>query len=279
MGGSNTPLTDLHCQSTASDGELPPERVVRLAAEAGVVTLALTDHDTLDGVSKASDAAKAAGIELVPGIELSVRAPSGSMHLLGYFRELGPQPLAAELSGMRRRRADRARVMVEKLGRLGIDIDYADVEARAAGPIGRPHVAEALVAAGHVADRQEAFDRYLADRAPAHTPHKGFGPQDAVRLIAESGGAPVLAHPNTLAMAPGELDRLVAGLRGAGLAGIEVHRSDHTLDDRRRLGALADRHGLVPSGGSDFHRPGEDRLGDTGSPALPIETAQLLLGS
>ena len=148
-------------------------------------TQALTDHDTMAGVPEALDAAGRLGIELIPGIELSVKAPSGSMHLLGYFREPQPQPLAGRLDALRDGRASRARAMVARLNELGVALDYADVEARAAGPVGRPHVAEALVAAGHVGDRQEAFDRYLADGGPAHVGHAGLTPTEAVGLVAD----------------------------------------------------------------------------------------------
>ena len=239
-------------------------------------TLALTDHDTMAGVPEALDASGRLGVELIPGIELSVKAPSGSMHLLGYFREPQPQPLAGRLDALRDGRAIRARAIVARLNEMGVALDYDDVEARAAGPVGRPHVAEALLAAGHVGDRQEAFDRYLADGGPAHVGHAGLTPTEAVGLVADSGGAPVLAHPDSLAMADGALEQLVRELAGAGLRGIEVHRRDHGSADRWRFGRLAQRFELVPCGGSDFHRPGTDRLGDTGAPALPADVPDRL---
>lgn len=268
---------DLHCHSTASDGDLPPQEVVALAASEGVATLSLTDHDTFGGQAEAAGAAAEHGIRFIPGIELSVKAPSGSMHLLGYFPSGEPQPLADTLDEMKRRRADRARIMVGKLNDLGVPLDYADVEALAGGPVGRPHVAEALVAGGFVADRQDAFDRYLADDAPAAVPHAGLTPTEAVQIVRRSGGAPVLAHPNSLAMPSGQLGRFVADLATAGLVGIEVFRPEHTDGDRSAFTSLADLHGLVRAGGSDFHRPGEGGLGATGSPPLPDDTADRLL--
>jgi len=255
---------------------LAPADVVAAAVEAGVATLALTDHDTLSGIPEALDAAGRLGLDLIPGIELSVLAPSGSMHLLGYFREPEPRPLVRELDDMRARRADRARQIVARLNELGVALDYADVEALAAGPVGRPHVAEALRLAGHVKDRQEAFDRYLADGGPAHVSHAGLTPAEAVRLVADSGGAPVLAHPDSLSMKDGALEQFVGRLAAAGLLGIEVHRRDHGSAHRRRFGRLAQRYGLVASGGSDFHRPEADRLGDTGQPALPADVPERL---
>ncbi len=248
-----------------------------MAAAESVSTLSLTDHDTFGGQAEAADAAARHGVRFVHGIELSVKAPSGSMHLLGYFPGAEPQPLADALDEMKRRRADRARIMVGKLNDLGVALRYEDVEALADGPVGRPHVAEALVAGGFVADRQDAFDRYLADDRPAAVPHAGLTPVEAVETVVESGGAPVLAHPNSLAMPAGALGRFVSDLASAGLVGIEVFRPEHTDADRSAFTSLADRHGLVASGGSDFHRPSDSRLGDTGAPPLPDDTADRLL--
>jgi predicted metal-dependent phosphoesterase TrpH len=238
----------------------------------------VTDHDTLDGVAEAVAAGRRLGVRVVPGVELSVKAPSGSMHLLGYFREEAPQPLAGRLDELRAARERRAHRIVERLAELGAPVAFEDVAARAGGPIGRPHLAEALVAAGHARDRQDAFDRYLADGGPAWVPHTGLTPVEAVRLVADSGGAAVLAHPASLRMALDALGAFVQSLAAAGLRGIEVHRPDHTPERRDAYAALARRHGLVPSGGSDFHRPGEGlALGDTGEPPLPPGTIARLL--
>ena len=249
-----------------------------LAAAAGVTVLAVTDHDSLAGVPEALAAGRELGVRIVPGVELSVKAPSGSMHLLGYFAEAAPEPLASRLVEMRAAREDRARRMVERLEEIGAPISFSDVAARAGGAIGRPHVAEALVAAGHARDRQDAFDRYLADAGPAHVPHEGLGPREAIALVRDSGGAPVLAHPATLGMGAKDLGSFVQRLVGWGLAGIEVHRPEHTPERRRAFAELAHRNRIVASGGSDFHRP-EDALrpGDTGDPPLPTETIDRLL--
>ena len=240
--------------------------------------LALTDHDTLAGVPEAQEAGRARGVRVVPGVELSVRAPSGSFHLLGYFRDPAPEPLASRLAGLVEMRAVRAARIVELLGALGAPVSLDDVAARAGGPIGRPHLADALVAAGHVADRQEAFDRYLGDGGPAWVPHEGLQPRDAIDLVAASGGAPVLAHPASLRRPARELGAYVHRLAGWGLRGIEVHRPDHTPERRDLLRGIARRLSLVEAGGSDFHRP-EDTLrpGDTGDPPLPTDTIGRLL--
>lgn len=249
-----------------------------LAAASGVEVLAVTDHDSLAGVPEALVAGAAHGVRVIPGVELSVKVPSGSMHLLGYFREAVPQPIAGRLEEMRSARADRARRMVERLADAGAPVAYEDVARRAAGAIGRPHVADALVAAGHARDRQEAFDRYLADGRPGHVPHGGLGPREAIALVRDSGGAAVLAHPATLGMTQRELGSFVQRLTGWGLAGIEVHRPEHTPERRRAFAELAHRNRIVASGGSDFHDPGGVlRPGDTGDPPLPADTIDRLL--
>ena len=252
---------------------------MELAADAGVGVLAVTDHDTLAGVAEAVAAGARRGVLVVPGVELSVRAPSGSLHILGYFREEAPAPLRDHLEEMRRAREARAERIVARLAEAGAPVDMADVRARARGPIGRPHIADAVVAAGHARDRQDAFDRFLHDGGPAAVPHEGLGPEEALRLVRESGGAPSLAHPASLRMAPDALSSFVGRLAQAGLGGIEVHRADHTPERRDAFATLARRHGLVPTGGSDFHRLDEPlRPGDTGDPPLPLDAIDRLLG-
>ena len=168
--------------------------------------------------------------------------------------------------------------MVERLAAVGAPIDFDDVAARARGAIGRPHVADALVAAGHASDRADAFARLIGHDGPGYVPHSGLATRDAVALIAAAGGAAVLAHPGTLRLGPRHLDSVVASLASAGLAGIEVHRPEHTPDQRAAYAELARRHHLIAAGGSDFHRPGDGlEPGHTGDPPLPAGTADRLL--
>jgi predicted metal-dependent phosphoesterase TrpH len=231
-------------------------------------------------VAAAVRAGRERGLRVVPAIELSVRAPSGSMHLLGYFADEAPQPLAGRLEELRAAREARAREIVRRLAEAGAPVSFEDVAARAAGPIGRPHLADAVVAAGHARDRQDAFDRYLADGGPAAVPHRGLTPEEAIALVAASGGAAVLAHPASLRMDGPALSACVGRLAGAGLRGIEVHRPDHTPGQRDAYAALARRHGLVAAGGSDFHRPGDGPLpGETGTPPLPPAAIDRLLAA
>jgi predicted metal-dependent phosphoesterase TrpH len=255
---------------------------VGLAAGAGVTTLALTDHDTVAGLDEAVAAGRERGVRVVPGIELSVRVSNlgmGSMHLLGYFRTTAPSPLVQRLAELAAKRVRRARAMVERLAQLGAPISFADVAARAGGTIGRPHLADALVAAGHAETPQDAFERFLADGAPAYVPQDGLEPEEAVRLVTASGGAAVLAHPASLAIGQGhKLEAFVRRLAAAGLSGMEVHRPDHTPERRDALARIARRVHLVAAGGSDFHRPlGPIRPGDTGVPGLPPDTLDRLL--
>lgn len=271
-------LADLHAHTTASDGDLTPRDLVRRAVRFGVTTLAITDHDTLAGVDEAAQEGLRLGIRVIAGVELSVRVPTGQLHLLGYFSEPATTSTVdrlAELADARRRRGVR---IVERLCELGVPIAWDRVLARAAGSVGRPHIAAELVARGHVTSIQEAFTGYLADGGPAYVPSEGLSPEDAMALVHEAGGVPALAHPATLKLDPGPLDALVAQLTGLGLVGIEVHRPEHRPEDRRHFSDIAHRHGLVATGGSDFHRPGEaTEVGKTGTPPLPLDAPEILL--
>lgn len=251
--------------------------MVLRAYQQGVTTLALTDHDTMEGVPEAGEAGARLGVHIVPGVELSARIPAGSLHLLGYFAEVAPQPLVDRMVAFREQRVARARQMVDRLADLGAPLDWDDVAARAQGSVARPHIAAALVAAGHVTSRAEAFERYLADDKAAYVPSATLDPAEAVALVIGSGGAPVLAHPYSLRMGRDTLRTFVADLRDMGLRGIEVHRPDHDGPDTRALAELARDLDLVATGGSDFHHPdGPVELGDTGSEPLAADVAEAL---
>jgi predicted metal-dependent phosphoesterase TrpH len=239
-----------------------------------VNVLAITDHDTIDGVPEAVAAGAHNGVRVIPGVEISVAGPSGSMHLLGYFSESAPEPLATRIREIADFRASRNRRIVDRLGELGMPIRWDDVARRAQGKIGRPHIAAALLDAGYVPDLQTAFDRWLATGQPAYVEAGSLGPEDAVQLVLASGGAPVLAHPGTLKLDDRSLGTFATRLRDAGLRGLEVYRPEHSPDRRAVYGALCERLGLVPSGGSDFHRdePDGPQLGDAGEVPLPADT-------
>ena len=268
---------DLHCHSTASDGAFDPAEVVARAAAAGVTTLALTDHDTLEGLAEADAAARDHGIVLAPGTELSVRGPSGSLHLLVYLPSLAPEPLASRMRQIGEHRSSRNQRIVERLAELGYPVRWEDVAAKARGRVGRPHIAAALVDAGYVETVQQAFDELLSDTGPAYLEAGSFGPAEAVALARESGCAPVLAHPYTLRLEAGELDAFVGELAALGLLGLECFRADHDEPTRAANLAICERYGLVPTGGSDFHGTRDDRIGDVGAVPVPEGTLAELM--
>jgi predicted metal-dependent phosphoesterase TrpH len=254
-------VIELHAHSTASDGVLDPADLVVRAAGVGVTTLALTDHDTVAGCPAAIAAGRALGVKVVPGIELSVRVDRGTFHLLGYFAEPAPPVLMARMDEIARSREHRNAAIYTRLADLGVPVDEAVVRARATGRIGRPHIAAAMVDAGHCADTGEAFDRFLGAAAPAYVAAGAIDPQEAVRLVKAAGGAASLAHPGSLLLDADELRALVASLVPAGLDAIEAYRGDTPLDEQEGYAALAARHGLLATGGSDYHGPALEEYG------------------
>lgn len=276
------PVIDLHAHSNASDGALAPAAVVARAAAADVGILALTDHDTLGGLDEAVRAAEQHGVRLIPGMELSVRFPNGTFHLLGYFSSTEPHPLLDRIDEIGRQRDWRNRQIVDRLNELGVPLEWSAVSGRTDGQLGRPHIADAIVEAGYARDRGDAFARYIGSGGPAYVQAGLLEPLDAVALYAASGAAIALAHPSKLRLAPSELDSLLGELTAAGLDAIEVHRSDHSEAERETYGALARSHGLLPTGGSDFHDPtresGGRRLGNTGPHRLDADVVDEFLG-
>jgi predicted metal-dependent phosphoesterase TrpH len=272
---------DLHMHTNRSDGSHDPAELVEYAGGRGVEVMAITDHDTMAGVPEAVAAGRAVGVRVIPGIELSIKVPHGSMHLLGYFTEPAPEPLAGLIAGFGEKRVQRARDMVDRLNDMGVAVDWDDVLQGAAGaPLGRPHIAEALMRAGHVTERKEAFDLYLGDGRPAYVGSDGLDVEEGLDLVRASGGVPVLAHPYTLALDAAHLDPFVGRLARAGLAGIEVHRPEYAPDQHAAYRQLASKYGLVPSGGSDYHRPSSPHHpGATGDPPLPDDTVDRLMAA
>lgn len=247
-------MIDLHTHSTASDGTDTPTEVVDLAVGTGLHALALTDHDTLAHLPEARAAAARVGLELVSGCELSCDSPApGTMHLLVYFVE-DDGPLAGRLAELRAGRDARNERIVEALRGLGIPITSDDVRARAHGEsVGRPHIAEALVDAGRVPDISGAFDRWLAKGRPAYVERPRLDAPEAIRLAHASGAVTSLAHPETLGYDDARLDGFVAEAATVGLDALEAFYSAYSPERRTQLAALAARHGLAVSGGSDHH--------------------------
>ena len=247
-------MIDLHTHSRCSDGTDPPERVVELAAAAGCSAVALTDHDTLAGVPPAAAAARRLGIRLIAGCEVSCAAPTGSAHVLCYFVDDQRSPLADELARLRRDRAERNAALFARLDELGLPATEAEVRAEAGSEgIGRPHVAAVLVRNGAAATIDEAFDRYLGRGAPAYVPKARVSVAEVARLAAASKAVAVLAHPLSLGLSDAALEATVAELAAGGLGGLECHYGRYDPPTRSALAELAGRHGLVATGGSDFH--------------------------
>src|SRR4051794_28936660 len=269
-------FVDLHCHSTASDGTLSPAEVVGLAVSSGLSALALTDHDTIGGVAEAASAAKEAGIDFLPGIEISCDVPRpATMHLLGY----GVDPVSPVLLDLTTRlidgRNDRNPRIVRKLNELGVAITMKEVEAEAGGNVvGRPHIAAILHRKGYVSSIKQAFDKYLAQGAPAYFDKERLTSRQAIELVQQSGGLAVLAHPVQLRTEnDAQLERVVKDLTDLGLAGIEVIHSDHDAAMYEKCTKLAERFGLLKTGGSDFHGTNKKdiRLGVANGRRVPKE--------
>lgn len=270
---------DLHSHSTASDGSVPPSGVVESAVEIGLTALALTDHDTQEGLEEARAAASSADLELIPGTELSLEFPTGGMHLVVLWLEPGPGPLQDRLQSLQDGRTGRNSVILEALSELGMPVTAEDVENEAGGgSVGRPHIAAVMMRKGYVESIQEAFDSWLATGKPAYRGRPRLLPEDAIGLARESGAVPILAHPHTLNIdrAP-EMADLLIRLRAAGLVGLEAMYSAYQQHERDGYAHLANRFGLVASGGSDFHgsyKPGlnlGDGYGDLIVPEASLE--------
>jgi 3',5'-nucleoside bisphosphate phosphatase len=256
--------TDLHTHSTVSDGTQPPQDVVRAARDAGLDVVALTDHDSTLGWTAAAHAARELGVRLLPGMEISCGASGVSVHLLSYLHDPADAALAAEVRAARDSRLRRAERMVELLGR-DVDLTWDDVAGQVAdgATVGRPHIADALVAVGLVRDREEAFSGLLSSRGPYYVRHYAPDPVDAVRLVVAAGGVPVMAHP--MARRRGRVvdDEVIEAMAEAGLAGLEVHHRDNDEQGRAHLLDVAGRLGLLVTGSSDYHGDGKpNRLGE-----------------
>ena len=248
---------DLHAHTTASDGSLSPTELVAKASGLGLAALAVTDHDTVAGLAEAREAAQAVGLELIPGVELSVEDDKGRFHLLGYGFDTDNPELAETLVALRVARAERNTQMAEKMKELGLPVTLDDVRAEAGEDsevIARPHFAQALIKKGIVSSVQEAFDRYLATGKPLYLPKQGLTAHEAIALLHRAGGIAVMAHPGLVPQSASALAARVEHLTNDdGLDGIEAYYSQHSPADTERFLALAARLGLLVTGGSDFH--------------------------
>jgi len=266
---------DLHLHSTASDGRFSPVEIVAMAAERGLRVIALTDHDTVGGVTPALEAARAfPNLKIIPAVELSTDVPRGEAHVLGYFIDYTAPEFKATLDRFRNSRIGRAQGMVAKLKDLGIPIEWQRVQEIAAdSSIGRPHIARAMLEKGYITSFKEAFTKYISRDGPAYVEREKVTPSEAVELILKASGLPVLAHPFTV----GDAETMIIELKGAGLVGIEAYYNSYSADDINTLTGWASKHNLIATGGSDFH--GLDLSTETpiGGAEVPMESAEQLI--
>lgn len=254
--------------TTASDGRCAPEELVDHAWNAGIRTLAVTDHDTMAGVSAATQKAAARGMTVVSGIEITSVHGGRDVHVLAYFLSPATPGLQELLAAQRKLRVERAREIGERLARLGVPIDVAALVDASTGrggkSLARPQIAQALIAAGHVSSVSEAFDKYISEDGPAYVPHRGALPAEVVELVTRGGGLASLAHPGYT-----KKDEIIPDLVGAGLAALEAFHSSHDAADESRYLAMAQQYGLDVTGGSDYHGPDTRRSEFFGVTHLP----------
>ena len=267
---------DLHSHTTVSDGVLTPEELVDHAARKGLRFLAITDHDSTDGLERAvARSGRYPSLTVIPGVELSADVKGSEVHILGYLDTFEDSGFQEEMKKFRDGRVGRAREMVEKLAKLGVEVDWERVKEIAGdGAVGRPHVAQALEERGHVGSVQEAFDLYLGNGRPAYVGREKLKPGDAIRLIQSVGGKAVLAHPSFTR----NVESLLPSMKAEGLAGMEVYYARYTPEMISRMKRLADKHELIPCGGSDYHGPGLGPDIDLGDVDVPESSVHRLLG-
>ncbi len=260
---------DLHCHTTASDGALAPAQLVERAARLALKVIAVTDHDSTEGVAAALAAGQAHGVEVIPGVEINTDVPGTEVHVLGYFLDYTAPILCSELARLRDGRVGRAKRMAEKLTEMGAPVRFERIlEIAGEGSVGRPHVAQALLEAGHVSSFEQAFEKYIGRNSPAYVERMKFTPAEACALIRRVSGLPVLAHPVFFdrfgaIKSPFNLDAMLPELIHAGLMGLEVYYPRYDAVTTEYLIAFARRYKLLQTGGTDFHgiRANEPDLG------------------
>ena len=274
----NQKRCDLHMHTIHSDGTLTPTQLVRLAKERGLSCIALTDHDTLSGVEEAQTEGHRAGIEVIAGVEISVKFEPGTMHILGYFVDRNANGIREGLASIQEARRTRNPMIIERLRALGINISLEEVSAESGGDqVGRPHFARVLIKKKYVKNFEEAFDQYLTKGAPAYVDKRKLTSREAIAMIEEAGGIASLAHPKQLKLdsKPDRFEEVIEQLKQEGLGGLEVYSSCQSKDEAQRYLKTAERLNLLVTGGSDFHganRP-EAPLGWMGDGAMiPYET-------
>jgi len=262
---------DLHLHSTASDGTLTPTELVHLALKKDIQVIALTDHDTTQGIQEALDAARGTGLTVIPGVEVSTDVPGPhELHILGYHIDYHHVGLQQHLACLYRSRLDRARRMLDRLAETGCPLSWEYVTSLSnGGVIGRPHIAQALVDARYVDSVESAFRLYIGRGAPAYVERLKLIPEDIIEVILDAGGVPVLAHPSRV------IEHIPA-LSRAGLLGLEAYYPSYPEPEQRFLANLARRYNLIATGGSDFHGPGITEADDIGIADVPNAAVEQL---
>lgn len=243
---------DLHVHTTASDSTASPAEAVRLAKEAGLSAIAITDHDTVSGYAEAAEAGKALGVEVVPGIEISTKY-GRAVHILGYYIDPDSDKLAPVLEWVVHDRDERNRKMAELMAADGLPVSYEEMHRRFGAVIGRPHFAEVLVELGLAKDIRDAFDRYVEKGQKYYLPRNFLSIERSIEIIREAGGVPVLAHPFQYKLDDAGLRELIEHCMESGLQGMECRYSGYSVEQSKYLGRLAEEYGLIKTGGSDFH--------------------------
>lgn len=266
---------DLHLHTTASDGRLTPRELVQKAVKLNLDVIAVTDHDTVEGIPPALEAAKSfPQLMVIPGVEINTDVPKGEVHILGYFINYLDPKLRRNLEELRTSRYERGKKMVAKLSEMGINVEWERVmELAGGGSVGRPHIAQAMLERGYVSSLREAFDNYIGRNGPAYIERKKLTPLDAVRLVVESDGLPVLAHPADI----DPLEPFLLQLKKAGIVGIEIYYNGYSTRTIAQLKSLAQKHALISSGGSDYHGLDTSIGADIGSIHLPQDSVQQLI--
>jgi predicted metal-dependent phosphoesterase TrpH len=266
---------DLHIHTNESDGRFTPAEIVHKAWESGLTHIAICDHDIIDGIAAAQEAAlHYPGLAVIGGVEINTDISTGELHMLGYLFDIHDPELKITLEKMRRSRVERAKKMIEKLQDLGVKIDFDRVmEVAGPGSIGRPHIAQVMLEKGYISHLREAFNKYIGYGGPAYVERDKLTPVEAIGLIIKAKGIPVLAHPLYLDNFPAILD----DLKAAGLQGLEVYYNNYSPEQIQELLRIANNYNLIPTGGSDFH--GLDTTSDAslGSVEVPLDSVQRLL--
>jgi predicted metal-dependent phosphoesterase TrpH len=268
---------DLHLHTTASDGRLKPAELVKMAVDRGLEVMAVTDHDSIGGIDEALIAAgKFPKIYVIPGVEINTDLASGELHVLGYFLDFKDKDLAASLEKIRESRVGRAQKMIEKLRKLGKPVEWQRIQELARGEsVCRPHIAQAMLEKGYVNSEREAFDKFIGRNGPAYVERDKIKPVEAVEIIKKVRGVPVLAHPADIQ----GLDEMIVELKAAGLLGLEAYYAQYSRPVIEKLVKVAQKYGLLTTGGTDYHHFQDGREIALGSADIPKESIEKLFGA